>query len=85
MGLAISANRAVAAELAADDPREQAFLDEVPYCRAPWGTRIADWAVVEDFLAEGTERVLLGYDSPEEACRRTAELIDAELSMFRDN
>lgn len=82
IGLAISANRLVAAELAEGDAREQAFLSEVQYGRAPWGTRIADWSIVEDLLSEGIERVILGRASAEESMSRTAELIDAELKMF---
>lgn len=82
IGLAISANRHVAAEVAAGDPREQVFIDEVAHARAPWGTRISDWSVVEDLVAEGVERVLLGYDSAEDAMQRTAGIIDDELHMF---
>jgi len=82
IGLAISANRHVAAELAEGDAREQAFLSEVEYGRAPWGTRIADWSIVEDLLSEGIERVILGRATAEESMQRTAELIDAELKMF---
>jgi ABC-type glycerol-3-phosphate transport system substrate-binding protein len=82
MGLAVSADRGVAREMAQGDPREQAFLDEVPYGRAPWGTKIVDWSVVQDLLNEGIERVILGYATPEESMRTTAELIDAELGMF---
>ncbi len=38
--------------------------------------------MVQDLLAEGIERVILGYSTPEEALSETAELIDDELSMF---
>jgi multiple sugar transport system substrate-binding protein len=82
IGLAISANRAVAAEFAADDPREQAFIDEVAYARAPWGTRISDWSVVEQLCGEAIERVLLGRATPEESLAETAKLVDGELHMF---
>lgn len=82
MGLAVSANREVALEAGAGDPRERVFYDEVQYGRAPWGTRITDWSVVEDLLAEGIERVILGYSTPEDALGETAQLIDDELSMF---
>jgi len=83
VGLAISANRQVAAGQVVVDPREQVFLEEIEFARAPWGSCISEWSVVEDLLAEGIERVILGYATPEESMRQTARLIDAELSMFR--
>jgi len=83
VGLAISANRRVAAGQVVVDPREQVFLEEIEFARAPWGSCISEWSVVEDLLAEGIERVILGYATPEESMRQTARLIDAELSMFR--
>ncbi len=82
IGLAISANREVAAEFAADDPREQVFIDEVAYARAPWGTRISDWSVVEQLCGEAIERVLLGRATPEDSLAETARLVDGELHMF---
>lgn len=82
IGLAISADKAVAAQFAAGDPREQAFLNEVQYCRAPWGTRIAEWSLVESLIGEGLERVLLKRANPEQAMREAAKLIDDELNMF---
>lgn len=82
IGLAISANMKVARECAAGDPREAAFLAEVPYCRAPWGTRIAEWSLVESLIGEGLERVLLKYSTPEKAMREAAKLVDDELNMF---
>jgi multiple sugar transport system substrate-binding protein len=82
IGLAVSADRAVAARVAAADPREAAFLREVRYCRPPWGTRIAEWSLVEELIGEGLERVLLKYDTPEQAMKSSAKLIDEELNMF---
>jgi multiple sugar transport system substrate-binding protein len=82
IGLALSADKAVAARFAAGDPREAAFLNEVQYCRAPWGTRIAEWSLVESLIGEGLERVLLKYDTPEAAMKSSAKLIDDELNMF---
>ena len=82
MGLAISANRAVAEAIASGDPNERAFISEVQYGRAPWGTRISDYSVVENLLSEATERVLLGYADAATACREVAKLIDDELAMM---
>lgn len=82
IGLAISADRQVAAQFAADDPREAAFLNEVQYCRAPWGTRVAEWSLVESLIEEGLERVLLKYSTPEAAMRDAAKLVDDELNRF---
>jgi len=81
MGLAISADRSVAEKFAADDPRERAFLAEVPYGYAPWGTRISEWSTVESLLQEGIERVLLGRASAADSMRETARLIDDELNL----
>jgi multiple sugar transport system substrate-binding protein len=82
IGLALSANRAVAADYARQDPREQVFLDEVAHCRAPWGTRIADWSVVEQLIGEAIERVLLHRATSKQALHDAARLIDAELNML---
>lgn len=82
MGLAVSANRAVAAEMAAGDPREQVFLDEVPVARAPWGTRIADWSVVESLIMEATERIILRDADAQTAMHDAAKLVDDELNLY---
>ncbi len=83
IGLAIPAVISVANEVARKFPLEKVFLEEVKHARAPWGTRISEWSVVEDLYREGIERILLGYATAEEAMRRTAKLIDAELILSR--
>ena len=77
-GLAISANVRVARSFAGD-PVEDAFLEEVPYARRPWGSRVERYERVEDLGREMIEDMLTGGVAPRDAAARTARLIEAEL------
>lgn len=58
------------------------FLAKVQYCRAPWGTRIAEWSLVESLIDEGIKRGLLKCVAPEQAMNSFDKTIDEELNMF---
>jgi multiple sugar transport system substrate-binding protein len=77
-GLAISANQGVARSFAGD-PVEDAFLEEVPYARRPWGARVERYELVEDLGREMMEDILTGGVPARDAAARTARLIEAEL------
>ena len=78
LGVAISANREVARSFAGTEV-EDAFLDEVAYARPPWGSRVERYELVEDLGREMMEDVLTGGVPVEEAVRRAAALVDADL------
>lgn len=79
-GIAISARRDVAEELAGESQIEQRFIEIVEQGRAPWGSRVEQY----DIIVEEAGRRLLdavimhGRDLATEA-RRTARQIDLEL------
>jgi multiple sugar transport system substrate-binding protein len=77
-GLAISANKGVARSFAGD-PVEDAFLEEVPCARRPWGSRVERYELVEDLGREMMEDILTGGVPARDAAARTARLIEAEL------
>lgn len=80
-GIAISARRDVAEELAGDNEMERNFLAIVEQGRAPWGSRVEQY----DIIVEEAGRKLLdavimhGRDLQTEA-RRAATQIDRELA-----
>ncbi len=80
-GLAISGNRAAAAEFAGN-PVEDAFLAEVEYARPPWGARVERFPFIEDLVREMLEDILYsnGKLPVSEAMHETAKLIDAALA-----
>lgn len=80
-GLAVSAMRHVAEEMAAKDPWgvEHAFLAEIPYARSPWGTRIPEFRAVQDMLIQIFDRVLWHGEDVQSAARAVAKKIDALL------
>jgi multiple sugar transport system substrate-binding protein len=78
-GLAISGNRAAAAEYAGN-PVEDAFLRQVQYARPPWGARVERYPYIEDLGREMMENILVGGQPVPEALRRTAAMIDSALA-----
>ncbi len=80
-GLAIPAMPGVAAELAAADTTgmESIFLDQIPHCRAPWGTRIAHFTEVEDIVSEVFDRMLINGEPAAEAASAVAKEIEDAL------
>lgn len=78
-GVAISGNREAAQHFAVD-PIEQAFLDQVPRARPPWGARVEIYPFLEDLGREMMEDVLYGRARVDEAAERTAKLMEAALA-----
>lgn len=78
-GLAISGNRSAAAALATNEV-ERAFLGQVRYARAPWGSRVERYQLVEDLGWEMMEDVLHAGRDVDEAAAAYARLMDRELS-----
>jgi multiple sugar transport system substrate-binding protein len=80
-GLAIPAMPEVAEEFAARDTTGlvRAFLDEVPYCRQPWGSRISKFTKVEDVAQEIFDRILINGEPAEEAARAVARKLEEVL------
>ena len=84
-GLAISAMPAVAENIAAADTTgvEKVFLDEVQYCRQPWGTIIEEFRTVQDVLQEVMDRMTWQQEDAATATTAVAEKIDAILQDLR--
>ena len=80
-GLAISAVRTVAEEIVARDTTglESTFLDLIPTCRQPWGTRLEKFDMVEEYTQEAIERVMIQGDDIHQAFTVAARRIDEEL------
>jgi len=80
-GLAISGNRAAAAEFAGN-PVEDAFLAEVEYARPPWGAKVERFPFIEDLVREMLEDILYSHGKlpVSKAMHETAKLIDAALA-----
>jgi len=83
-GLAVSAMRHVAEEMAEKDPWgiEHAFISEIPYARSPWGTRISEFRAVQDMLIEIFDRVMWDGEDVQTAASAVARKIDAVLQEF---
>jgi len=80
LGIGISANRMIAESRRRVDRLEPAFLDNVPYGIAPWGTRVEDYDVVEDVGKEMMDEILVGGAAVPQAAREAARRINAELA-----
>lgn len=81
-GLAISAIRKVAEEVASQDTTgvEQVFLDLIPKCRQPWGTTVEQFDLVEEYTQEAIEQVMIRGEDIHEAFTEAARRIDKELN-----
>ena len=77
-GLAISANKQVAAHFAGN-PVEDAFLKAIEIARPPWGARVERYPYIETLGHEMMEDILSGHVAVPEALNRTTRLIDAVL------
>jgi multiple sugar transport system substrate-binding protein len=85
-GLAVSAMRHVAEEMAEKDPWgvERAFLAEIPYVRSPWGTRTPEFRPIQDMLIEIFDRVIWQGEDVQTAASIVARKIDAVLRQFEE-
>jgi multiple sugar transport system substrate-binding protein len=81
-GLAVSAIRTVAEEVAAQDTTglEQVFLELIPQCRQPWGTTVEKFDFVEEFTQEAVEEVMIQGKDIHRTFTEAARRIDEELN-----
>ena len=86
-GLEIPANKKVADEFVRRDSTglERAFLDEVPYCRQPWGTRIERFSEIEWTLQDAVDEVMLNGKPMHETMTAYAARVDKELEDIRSH
>lgn len=62
---------------------EKAFLDEIPYCRQPWGSIIERFSEIEWTLQDAVDEVMLNGKPMHETLTRYAVRIDKELENIR--
>lgn len=62
---------------------EQVFLDEVPYGRQSWGTKIDDFLRIEQITKQAIEEVMIGGRDLERTFTMAAEEIDEVLATVR--
>ena len=85
--LEISAVRAVAEEIVALDPTgwERVFVEEIPFCRQPWGSVIERFSEIEWTLQDAVDDILINGAPVKEALTRAAGKVDRELENIRRN
>jgi multiple sugar transport system permease protein len=83
--LEIPAVISAANEMVAKDKTgmERAFVDEIPYCRQPWGSRIERFSEVEWTLQDAVDDVMVNGKPMHETMTRYAKRIDKELENIR--
>lgn len=83
--LEIPSVRAVAEQSVLEDATgmERVFLDEVPYCRQPWGSIVERFSEVEWTLQDAVDEVMVNGAPMHETMTRYAAKIDAELAEIR--
>jgi multiple sugar transport system permease protein len=85
--LEIPAVIGVANEMVAHDKTgmEQAFVDEIPFCRQPWGSVIDRFSEIEWTLQDAVDEVMVNRQPMHETMTRYAERVDKELQGIRSN
>lgn len=78
-GIAVCARRDVAAERA-KDPLEAQFLPLIPSARAPWGSRVEGYEIVEKVGKNALDSVLNNNAPVREALTKAAQRIDQEFA-----
>jgi multiple sugar transport system substrate-binding protein len=79
-GIAISARRELAKEMAEGDPRRSKFVEIVPSARVPWGSLVEGYDYVETEGPKMMDAALAGRD-PAAALREAARRIDAYFKI----
>ena len=85
--LEIPANIKVAQEAVANDQTglEKYFINEVPYCRQPWGSIIERFSEIEWTLQDAVDEVMLNSKPMHETMTEYAKRIDKELENIRSH
>lgn len=78
-GIAIDARKDVSEERG-KDPLEAMFLPIIPTCRAPYGTVVEGFEMVETQAQNAMDSVLKNGRDPKEALEKAAKRIDSELA-----
>ena len=85
--LEIPSVRRVAEELVAADSLgiERPFVDEIPYCRQPWGSVVERFSEIEWTLQDAVDEVMINGKPIHETMTRYAATIDHELETIREH
>ncbi|MDI6765979.1 MAG: extracellular solute-binding protein [Bacteroidota bacterium] len=85
--LEIPANIKVAEEAVANDPTgmEKVFLDEVPYCRQPWGSIIERFSEIEWIFQDAVDEVMVNNKPMHETMTQYAKRADKALADIRSH
>jgi multiple sugar transport system permease protein len=85
MQLEIPSVKSAALEMVANDLYgiERSFVDEVAYCRQPWGSIIERFSEIEWTLQDAVDEVMLNGKPMHETMTAYAARIDAELANIR--
>jgi multiple sugar transport system permease protein len=85
--LEIPSNIKVAEEFVREDSTgmEKAFVDEIRYCRQPWGSVIERFSEIEWTLQNAVDEVMLNNRPLHETMTKYAGQIDKELQDIRSN
>ncbi|MBI4546573.1 MAG: extracellular solute-binding protein [Ignavibacteriae bacterium] len=85
--LEIPSHIKVAEEFVANDQTgmEKVFVDEVPFCRQPWGSIIERFSEIEWTLQDAVDEVMLNDKPIHETMTRYALRIDKELENIRSH
>jgi multiple sugar transport system permease protein len=85
--LEIPSVRQVAEDLVAADTLalERPFVEEIPFCRQPWGSIIERFSEVEWTLQDAVDEVMLNGKPMHETMTRYAAKIDHQLETIREH
>jgi multiple sugar transport system permease protein len=77
----------VAREMVAEDTLglEKAFVEEVPFCRQPWGSIVERFSEVEWTLQDAVDEVMINHKPMHETMTRYAARVDKELEDIRQH
>lgn len=85
--LEIPSVRSVAEEMVASDTLglERAFVDEVRFCRQPWGSKVERFSEIEWTLQDAVDEVMIGSKPMHETMTKYAQKVDRQLENIRQN
>ncbi|HTY39400.1 MAG TPA: extracellular solute-binding protein [Bacteroidota bacterium] len=83
--LEIPSSRQVAEELVSSDSSglERSFVEEVPFCRQPWGSTIERFSEIEWTLQDAVDEVMVNHQPMHETMTRYAATVDEKLKNIR--
>lgn len=86
-GTAIPAIRSLAEEISLKDTLglEAIFLNEVQYCRQPWGTKVEEFSRVEKIAQDAVDKALIGGQNLQEVLAQAVFDIDKTIHKYAAN